>query len=632
MIAALEAEIAAAERELEEIAAARRETERREATLAAELAALPSEDELRSALRNLVLASARERDARDALDSAQRQLDAAVAALDSARRAAADAALAAGLPGPDERAALDAMEEAVTEYRVAAEALVRAVESEQELGRASAAVDARAAEAAERERSLAADLDRLTAEVRELAGELEAMRAALGADARAILERLQVTERSVAELKRERSEVEQEAVTAGKEGTRAEIEAEAAAAAQEEVGEGLEAAAAGFRALAAADYFRLALSERAPGDAGEAARWTLERALEVAGEAVPILAGAGSREELGASVTDGYANLRLRLNAHPGVSVFLDRGSDELPSIGAQCGGRERTFVELLEWIDAEIARNRTWLDEQEQDVLARALAGDIAEHLHERIQAAHQWIEEAKQATASCRTSSGMAVRLGWHEREDEHPGTRRALKLLRRRPEVLPDAERDELIAFLRERIGQARDSREAGTPTLDLLVAALDYRSWHEFRLRLVGPDGREEAFTKQRKSKGSGGEREVVLHLPLLAAAAALYNSGLPHAPRLIALDEAFNKVDQTGERGLLAVIASLDLDFLLTGHNLWCTHPELPEVAIYELKRYEGMFGVVALARWRWEGGRKLALDGETGERLEADRADARLAA
>jgi len=493
-------------------------------------------------------------------------------------------------------------------------------------------MDARAAGAAERGRSLATDVDRSAAEARELAGELAAMRATLGADARAILERLQATERRVAELKQERGEVEQRARTAMQEVTRAEIEAEAAAAAQGEAGAALEAAAAGFRALAAADYFRLALAERASEDAGEAASWTLDRALGAAAEVAAALAGAGSPQELGSRVTDGYADLRLRLNSHPGVSVFLDRGSDELPLIGAQCGGRERTFVELVQWIEAEIARNRTWLDEQEQDVLARALAGDIAEHLHERIQAAHQWVGEAKQATASCRTSSGMAVRLGWHEREDEHPGTRRALKLLRRRPEVLPDAERDELIAFLRERIGQARDSREAGTPTLDLLVAALDYRAWHEFRLRLVGPDGREEAFTKQRKGKGSGGEREVVLHLPLLAAAAALYNSGLPHAPRLIALDEAFNKVDQTGERGLLEAIASLDLDFMLTGHNLWCTHPELPEVAIYELKRYEGMFGVHPLARWRWEGGRKLALDGETGEQVEADRADARLAA
>ncbi len=151
-IAALEAEVAASEHQLDEIAATRQEVERREATLEAELATFPSNEEVLGALRNLTLASARERDARDGLDAAQRQLDAAVAALDSARRSAADAALADGLPAPDERAALDAVEEAVTEYRVAAEGLVRAAESARDVSHARAAIDARAAGAAERGR------------------------------------------------------------------------------------------------------------------------------------------------------------------------------------------------------------------------------------------------------------------------------------------------------------------------------------------------------------------------------------------------------------------------------------------------------------------------------------------------
>jgi hypothetical protein len=158
--------------------------------------------------------------------------------------------------------------------------------------------------------------------------------------------------------------------------------------------------------------------------------------------------------------------------------------------------------VELRDWIARQLVRYRELIDEREQRIFADELPGDIAEHLYDRVHAAHAWVEEANDTTRQCATSSGMHVHLQFVQREADQPGVRRALTLLRKNPAALSDA-------------------------------------------------------------------EREVLLHLPLLAAAAALYNSGHEHAPRLIALDKAFNKVDTKWERGLLDVIVRLDLDFLLT---------------------------------------------------------------
>ena len=43
--------------------------------------------------------------------------------------------------------------------------------------------------------------------------------------------------------------------------------------------------------------------------------------------------------------------------------------------------------------------------------------------------------------------------------------------------------------------------------------------------------------------------SGGEKSAAIHLPLFAAANALYSSAKDHCPRLIALDEAFVGIDE-----------------------------------------------------------------------------------
>ena len=71
-------------------------------------------------------------------------------------------------------------------------------------------------------------------------------------------------------------------------------------------------------------------------------------------------------------------------------------------------------------------------------------------------------------------------------------------------------------------------------------DTLIDAFDYRQWFAFRLH-EQTDGGRVRLTKRRHAVGSGGEQSVLIHLPLFAAAAALY--GNTQAPRLIMLDEA-----------------------------------------------------------------------------------------
>ena len=155
------------------------------------------------------------------------------------------------------------------------------------------------------------------------------------------------------------------------------------------------------------------------------------------------------------------------------------------------------------------------------------------------------------------------------------------------RRAPPTSPSMSCDRVRRLLADAVKAAR----AANPHeryREVLSAVLDYRSWRTFELSL--DDGTtKERLTRQRYGKLSGGEKSVALHLPLLAAAHATFAGASPTCPRLLALDEAFEGIDETGRDELLALTVAFDLDLFLTGYRLWVTSKRVPAVAHYELR-------------------------------------------
>jgi hypothetical protein len=202
--------------------------------------------------------------------------------------------------------------------------------------------------------------------------------------------------------------------------------------------------------------------------------------------------------------------------------------------------------------------------------------------------------------------TAAGKTVELEWQPLEDDDGTRRAALALLRRDVRHLGDESRSELVTFFRSRIETARREHvSVGEPRAmaDTLMGAFDYRRWFAFGLHERSDAGRVR-LTKRRHAVGSGGEQSVLIHLPLFAAAAALY--GDTQAPRLIMLDEALSGIDdETRERVLEATVA-FDLDVVMTSHELWGTYRSVPQLAIYQLHRENGAFGVHAIP-FIWDG-------------------------
>ena len=605
-IAALQQQVASLGADIDAYDARIAELDRRRATLERELAGLPTVSAVVSAVDALRIVSALELEAvrgHEQTAAATRAAAEAEIAADGARR---EHAVAHQLPAALEESVLDGLRDATAELAGTVAAIANAWKLAERESEAAATVGARLYEsqrtAAEQDRQARdehVESDRLTAEH-------AAREAALGTTGEEVRQRH-------AEVRAALTVARETARHASDEAQQAQI---AAAGLQRDVAvrsddhetarTRREQASVAFRQLAPAGVLMLVLGDETPDDAEQATGWTFTRALEVA-RALPaeMLAVRSTTGELGIDVQRGVQLLDREL-AESDMGAYATQGDDGLLVVRVTEGGTEQTLGLILDTLGGEIADREHILSTEERRVFNDALVEEIADHLRHRIHEVHGRVERMNAVLDRSPTAADKKVQLDWQPLDDDQNTQRAALALLRRDARHLSDESRDKLVSFFRGRIETARrDHMSAGEPKpmAETLMDAFDYRRW--FAFRLYEQRGRERVrLTKQRHAVGSGGEQSVLIHLPLFAAAAALY--GDAQAPRLIMLDEALSGIDdETRERVLEATVA-FDLDLVMTSHELWGTYRSVPQLAIYQLHRENGSFGVHAIP-FLWDG-------------------------
>ncbi|WP_041541008.1 TIGR02680 family protein [Catenulispora acidiphila] len=573
--------------------------------LAAELREQPSDAALREA-NTLAAAHA------DAAREAVAARDEALAAVEPAAEAAAEA-VAATLTFaedtrlPAEAAALEAVAEALADYRhslsglwpavtAAARAAAEAAMAEHERRVATARLaeadeaglaarhDAEAA--AEEHRALVATSG---AAVEELYRRLEAVRvelAAASAAATAVRAR-----REQALKDRERAE-----------GRRLQLESDIA-----EVAGLRDEAITVLRRFTATGLLAAALPDLEHPDPAEA--WvpapavTLARAIDAALAAVDEADGAWERVQ--ARVVREQQELSGALARH-GHQVGMTL-QDGLMVVDVLFAGRTQDIPALTSALDAEVAQRTRLLSAKERELLENHLVGEVAGALQELITEAEATVQAMNDDLEARPTSTGMALRLVWRTAKGAPEGLEAIrTRLLRKAVDAWSPADRAAVGDFLARRITDDRAANPADT-WHDQLTRAFDYRAWHEF-----GIQRRTDGAWTSASGPASGGERVLAASVPLFAAASSHYSSGHPHAPRLIALDEAFAGVDDDSRAKCLGLLAAFDLDVVMTSEREWACYPTVPGIGIAQLARAEGVDAVL-VTPWRWDGRDRLRL-------------------
>ena len=573
---------------------------------------------------------------RDELASAKQVLDAAIAEVDAKGRLLRQAAAERRMPTAAEQ--VDAIARAAAEFESAATQLhaerANLAQAEEDLGERTGTIERLTAEHAESERALA-ERERAQHAVEE---EFRTLQETLGADVQQVLERIHGTEKLITAASDAYREFD----------AQAQRESMSAARAEENLKGGREALAEAVGQLyeQAAEFGHYARPELRPlvgvastGPWPDAARWPdAERTCD---DLVAELAAAAELADAGldpAGPTGAGPTGAGPTGAQARIAGMLPVGVAEILGAFAAAtrGGRQVTegtlkntadrmstglkdFTEALaacdedyrvDWepggvvtvqvIDDEgrkpvaqfavrVADRKAdqgiLLDERERKVLEDELLAGLAEQIHTRVIAAKDLVRDMDADTRSKPMSSGIAVGIRWAQSDKITDSQRAASRLLER---AAPGPGRlAELRGLLREMIREYRGSHPRATYR-EALGSVLDYRSWHVFELLLLQPREPEVRLTRAKHSVMSGGEKSASIHLPLFAAANALYSSAKGHCPRMIALDEAFVGIDERYKPDLFGLAVKFDLDLFMTGHDLWVTCATVPMIAHYDM--------------------------------------------
>ncbi|MGH3433169.1 MAG: TIGR02680 family protein, partial [Thermocrispum sp.] len=603
----LSGELAVVEGELAELLQVRATIAERKAALRREVVSLPGDDGVRGA-HTAVAALAREAELLDSqLGRAAQQVATATAASEEAATALTDAGSDAGLP--TDPAELDAVAEAVQDYRLRLTELWHAVGATRESAQ-------RAAEIAEDLSGAAATLSRRENELvaaKQAAESAEERHRTLRESVGAAVAELQQRLAAVVEEARGNERAQHAARTRadgareekGKaEGRRETLSADLDAAAARRA-----AATEALRRFAGTGLLSVAVTdiELPDPDVDWAPEPTVRLARRVNDELADVADDDPAWERAQRRLNEELKSLQDTLSRQ-GNRAVADLREDGVV-VEVEFRGKPATVPVVAEALATEVREREQLLNEREREVLENHLIGEIASTLHELIAAAEDQVAVMNGELERRPTSTGMRLRLLWRPREDGPPGLAEARRrLLRQHADAWSEDDRAAVGTFLQERIEEVR-AQESGRTWLEQLTEALDYRSWNRFVI-----ERHQNGQWRSASGPASGGERVLAASVPLFAAASAHFASaGNPHAPRVVTLDEAFAGVDDNARAKYLGLLAAFDLDVVMTSEREWGCYPEVPGLAISQLSRVEGIPAVL-VTNWEWDGDRRVEVD------------------
>ena len=544
--------------------------------------------------------------AQAAAERAQQIWETAIAAAEEATGELADAATDLGTGTT--LAALDAALAAVGDY---SEALVELRTAAQRATDAEAAREAATERAAETTMVLDERMSATRAartEAATLRAHADALRATGGASVSELEKRLAEIITALKAVEADLKRIGGEQLTAaGRRGTLEEKVRELGTR-REEAATERERVIGELRGFAATGLIRVALPAVEVPDADARDEWNVTSALAFSRGAELELDGVEESDDAWSRAqqrtSTAAQELSTQMSRH-GHTSFLDPSGDVVVA-RVRYLNEEVDVDRLAVRLADDLEQRERLLSAREREILENHLVNEVAGELHELLLSAEVWIDRMNAELADSKTSTGMQLRIRWRERGDGPAGLTAARDLMIRSDATWTPADRSAIAEFLQARIAEVRQADPAGG-WAEHLEQALDYRQWHWFAIERW-----QSGQWRSATGPASGGERALAMSVPLFAAASSHYNSAGPHAPRLILLDEAFAGVDDDSRAKSLGLLATFDLDVVMTSEREWGCYPQVAGLAIAQLSRVEGV-DAVGVTRWQWNGSRRTRL-------------------
>ncbi|MBM6898389.1 hypothetical protein H6B10_01490 [Gemmiger formicilis] len=277
--------------------------------------------------------------------------------------------------------------------------------------------------------------------------------------------------------------------------------------------------------------------------------------------------------------------------------------------------GQRLDLLDFIRRLEGQREAEEQLLSREDRRLFETILNQTIITKLSHRINSSQEWTQRMSGIMEQLNTSMGLRFSLVWKGKpadQQKELDTGELIKLLRKNPMVMGDADRQKITDHFRAKINRARErSQMEATPATysELMREALDFRNW--FTFRLFYQKGGVEKQTKKELTDSafnsfSGGEKAMAMYVPLFAALAAQYIAAGKEAPRLMALDEAFAGVDETNIESMFALVHDLGFDYIMNSQALWGCYPAVSSLNIAELWRPQNA-QIVTVLRYHWDG-------------------------
>jgi uncharacterized protein (TIGR02680 family) len=315
---------------------------------------------------------------------------------------------------------------------------------------------------------------------------------------------------------------------------------------------------------------------------------------------------AARKEQLETEYHDAYNGLSRTFNHEQPTLLEYGPDLDDQGHVLFLNENRSRP-VELLEILGERIEMQKTLLDEQERQLFEDFLLQEIAEAIRTHILEAEEWVQQINGVLSNL-PMIGEHYSLQWKapaEYDMTKLGSHLAQhhRLLRKPAQALTPEETETLMNAFRREIESVR-LRQQESPDMNFMEAleqVFDYREWYHFDVWVTPIGGQRQRLTDRVAGTRSGAEQLFALYVPLFAALGALYRSAAPGAPRLLALDEAFDKVSTANTQRILEFLISQDFQWIMTGPQVSGTGTKIPASARYLMLHEKGSSVATATA-------------------------------
>ncbi len=305
------------------------------------------------------------------------------------------------------------------------------------------------------------------------------------------------------------------------------------------------------------------------------------------------------RERLDTAYRDAYSTLSKVFNREQAFLLEYGPDLDDQGRVQFLNENKSRP-IELLQLLSERIEMQRTLLGQEERQLFEDFLLQEIAEAIRTHILEAEEWVQQINTVLSNL-PMIGEHYSLQWKPLGEFDPSMlgghlAQHYKLLRKPVQTLTTEESETLMAAFRQEIESVR-IRQQEMPDMnfmDALEQVFDYREWFHFDVWVtpIG-GGQRQRLTDRVAGTRSGAEQLFALYVPLFAALGALYKTAAPGAPRLLALDEAFDKVSVANTQRIMEFLVTQDFQWIMTGPQLSGTGAKIPASARYLMLHEKG---------------------------------------